>query len=70
MTDQRTIAHKISCFATPTEEDIALFESLSPEQQLALLRAETDKGFASGLSDKTFDEVVVEARAKARAGNG
>jgi hypothetical protein len=54
MTDQRTIVHKISSFATPTEEDIALFESLSPEQQLALLRAEIDKGFASGLSDKTF----------------
>jgi hypothetical protein len=35
-----------------------------------LLRAEIEKGVASGVSDRTMDEVLAAARAKARAGNG
>ena len=71
MTEQKT-ARKISSFAAPTEDDLAYFESLSPNEQRALLRAELDKGLASGLSSKTFDEIVAEARAKfaARRSNG
>jgi hypothetical protein len=71
MTEQRT-ARKISSFAAPTEDDLAYFDSLSPSEQRALLRVELDKGIASGLSSKTFDEIVAEARAKfvARRGNG
>ena len=63
MTEQKT-AHKISSFAAPTEEDIAYFESLSTAEQRALLRAEIDKGLASGLSDRNFDEIVADARSK------
>ena len=63
MTEHKT-AHKISSFAAPTEEDIAHFESLSPAEQRALLRAEIDKGLASGLSDRSFDEIVADARSK------
>jgi len=71
MTEQKT-ARKISSFAAPTEDDLAYFESLSPSEQRALLRAELDKGMASGLSTKTFGEIITEARAKfaARHGNG
>jgi hypothetical protein len=71
MTEQKT-ARQISSFAAPTEDDLAYFESLSPSEQRALLRAELDKGFGSGLSSKTFDEIVAEARAKfaARRRNG
>ena len=71
MTEQKT-ARKISSFAAPTEDDLAYFESLSPSEQRALLRTELDKSVASGLSSKTFDEIVAEARAKfiTRGGNG
>jgi len=64
MTDQRSRAQKISSFAAPTEDDLAYFDSLSAGEQRALLQAEIDKGFAGGLSDRTFDEIVAEARAK------
>jgi hypothetical protein len=66
--DQRTAAPKISSFVNPT--DIAVLERLSSEQRLELLRAEIEKGVASGVSDRTMDEVLAAARAKARAGNG
>lgn len=72
MTVQKT-AHKISSFAAPTEDDLAYFESLSENEKRALLRAEIDKGIASGLSERTFDEIVAEARIKRAAqrdGNG
>jgi hypothetical protein len=70
MADQRTIAPKISSFAAPTAEDIAIFDSLTPEEKRALLREEIDKGFSSGLSDRSVDQIVAAARAKARARNG
>jgi hypothetical protein len=63
MTEQKA-ARKISSFAAPTEEDIAYFESLPAAQQRALVRAEIDKGIASGLSDRSFDEIVAAARSK------
>jgi len=68
MADQHTNSRKISSFAAPTDEELAWFESLSPEEQRALLRAEIDKGF-EGLSDRSFDEIIAKARARC-AGNG
>ena len=71
MTEQKT-ARKISSFAAPTEEDLAYFESLPPSEQRALLQAELEKGVTSGVSSKTFDEIIAEARARftARRRNG
>lgn len=66
MTEQKT-AHKISSFVAPTEDDLAYFESLPESERRALLRAEIDKGVASGLSERTFGEIVAEARAKLAA---
>lgn len=70
MADQGTVARKISSFVNPTEEDIAVLESLSSEQRLELLRAEIEKGVASGVSNRTMDQILAAARAKARARNG
>ncbi len=70
MADQKIAARKISSFVNPTDEDIAVFESLSADQRLALLQHELDKGVASGLSKRTFDEILSAARAKVRARNG
>lgn len=63
MTEQKA-ARTISSFAAPTEEDLAYFESLPAAEQRALLRAEIDKGLASDLSDRSFDEIVADARSK------
>jgi hypothetical protein len=66
MTDQK-IAKKISSFAAPTAEDVAYFESLPPDERLPLLKAELEKGAASGLSNRTFEEIVADARSKFEA---
>ena len=63
MSEQKA-ARKISSFAAPTEDDLAYFESLPPIEQQALVRAELDNDIASGLSSKTFDEILAQARAK------
>jgi hypothetical protein len=63
MTEQK-IARKISSYAAPTEDDLAYFESLPEGERRALLRAEIEKGIASGLSHRTFQEIVADARAK------
>jgi hypothetical protein len=63
MTEQKAAARKISSFVTPTEDDVAYFDSLSESEQRTLLRAELDRGIASGLSNKTFEEILAEARA-------
>ncbi len=69
MQDQRIIARKLTSFATPTDEEIALFEGLPAEQRRALLRAEIEQGFSGDVSDKSLDAIVAGARAR-RAGNG
>jgi hypothetical protein len=66
MTEQRTAARKISSFVTPTEDDLAYFDSLPASEQRALLQAEIDKGFTGGLGNRNFDEIVAEARVEAR----
>ena len=66
MTERKT-ARKISSFAAPTEDDLAYFDSLPDSERLALLRAEIDKGIASGVCARTFDEIVAEAQAKSVA---
>jgi hypothetical protein len=69
MQDQRITARKIASFAAPSEEEIAAFERLPPGERRALLRAEIERGFSGGVSDKSLDAIVADARAR-RAGNG
>ncbi|MEO0819826.1 MAG: hypothetical protein AAF074_05275 [Pseudomonadota bacterium] len=51
---------KISSFAAPTDDDIALFEALSIEERRALIDAELEKGLAGEpvpLDDTLKDEI-------------
>jgi hypothetical protein len=59
---EKSVARTITSFTAPTEEDLAYFEGLSAAEQRALLRAEIEKGLASGLSDRGFDEIVAQLR--------
>jgi len=72
MTNQTANARKISSFVTPTDDDLAYFESLSAGEQRTLLRAELEKGSAGGLSSRSFDEIIAEMRASfaTRRANG
>ena len=51
----------ISSFAAPTEEDIAVFNALSDDEKRALLLAEIEKGRASGISERSMDDLWAEA---------
>jgi hypothetical protein len=64
MANQRTGTRTLSSFAAPSAEDMALFASLSPEEQLALLREAVDDGAAL---EKT-DETAAGTRARRQVG--
>jgi hypothetical protein len=47
----------------PTPEDRALWESLTPEQRLALVRQDEQGGFDSGVAERSsMAEILTEAR--------
>jgi len=56
---------KISSFATPTDEDIAVWGALTEDERRALLHAELDKGRASGVSSRSMDDLWHEALKRA-----
>lgn len=56
---------KISSFATPTDEDIAVWDALNEDERRALLHAELDKGRASGVSSRSVDDLWQEALKRA-----
>jgi hypothetical protein len=50
-------------WAAPTVQQKAEFDSLSPAAKQALLDAAVEEGFASGISDKSLEEILAAARA-------
>lgn len=52
---------RISSFAAPSDEDLALLASLSDDEKAALLRREVLKGSRSGWSGRTMEEIWQEA---------
>lgn len=56
---------KISSFAAPTEDDIAVWNALSDDEKRAMLDHEIEKGAASGISDKSMDDIWHEALKRA-----
>lgn len=56
---------QISSFAVPTDADIAVFNALSDEEKRAVLLAEIEKGRASGLSERSMDDLWAEALKRA-----
>ena len=66
-TDTIDVSHvKFTSTVMPTDEDIALWESLSEAEQEAVLDRELAEAEASGTAPKqTMAEIIAEARAKA-----
>lgn len=58
-----------SSTACPSEEDMALWNSLSAEQQRALVRRDLDEAEASGVAEpETADQVIRRVRARTDRG--
>jgi hypothetical protein len=61
----------ISSFAAPTAQDLAVFDSLSPAQQRALVEREIEKGFQGepvALTETLSDELFQQAMKRAAEG--
>ena len=65
MNDRKTIPSYP--WAAPTQEQMRMFEALSYEEQLKMLQDVLTEGEESGISDKSFDEIIDEARSEIKA---
>jgi len=54
-------------WAVPTKEQKLMFDALSYEEQLKMLQDAITEGIKSGISDKSFDEIIEEARTELKA---
>lgn len=56
---------KFSSSVFPTDQDMRLWHSLSPEEQLAVIVRDEEAGFVSGIArDETLEERLVRVRAE------
>ncbi|MGH1349588.1 MAG: hypothetical protein ACRBBN_02090 [Methyloligellaceae bacterium] len=49
---------ELSSWATPTEEDIIRFKSLTPEQQRAVFTRQLDQASKSGVSNRKPSDIL------------
>jgi len=71
MSDQNT-KHRISSFAAPTVEDLAVLATMSPEERRALIDAEIAKGFEGKttiVTDNLKKQILREAFANVKTRN-
>lgn len=62
---------KVDCYpwAAPTEEQKRMFDNLSYDDQLEMLRAAIKKGEESGVCDKTLPEIMADVKARLQGQN-
>lgn len=51
-------------WAAPTPEQRAWFDALSVENKRKAIQAAIDEGFESGISEKSIDDILREARSE------
>ena len=54
-----------SSLSAPTEADLSCWRALSEEEQEAIRAERADRAYASGISDRTLDDIFVSALEKA-----
>ena len=59
---------KISSLASPTEEEISAFESLSEEEKRQLIEAEIEKGLTGQARKVAAAEIIAAVNARRRRG--
>ncbi len=57
-----TISIDVYPWAVPTAEQRAWFDALTPEEKRRVIQAAIEEGFESGISEKTVDDILREAR--------
>lgn len=57
-----TISIDVYPWAVPTAEQRAWFDALTPEEKRRAIQAAIEEGFESGISEKTVDDILGEAR--------
>lgn len=62
---------RMDCYpwAAPTEEQKRMFDALSYEDQLEMVRAAIIEGENSGISDKTVIEIMDDVKARLKGQN-
>ena len=70
MSDTKTIdvSHiRFSSTVFPTDEDMRLWDSLSPEEQRAVIERDLDEAERSGIAKpESMDQVIARVRAEAK----
>lgn len=56
----------VTSLATPTDEDMAKINALTPEENQAMIAEALDQATKSGISDRTVDEIFESAVKRAR----
>ena len=60
---------KFTSTVFPTDEDMKLWERLTPEQRKAVERRDVEEGLASGLAEPcTMADIIAEAKAEMNGG--
>lgn len=67
MASKHDIQDHSATWAAPTEADVSDWDSLSREEQVVRMRALFDSPECNKLSQRSFAEIVAEARLKARS---
>lgn len=62
MSETKTITDNITPSATPTEDDIRRWQALPRDEQVKRLRQTLSEAAASGISDKSMDDIEVAAK--------
>lgn len=62
---------RMDCYpwAVPTEEQKRMFDALSYEDQLEMVRAAIIEGENSGISDRTVSEILADVKARLKSQN-
>ena len=67
MSDTESIIIDVYPWATPSEAQKRMFDALSPQEQRKMIDAAIEEGFESGLSTRTFREIIDEAKAELKS---
>ena len=67
MSDDTATVTEVMPSATPSEDDIRVWQSLPRDEQLRRLRASLSHPDCTFVSDSSMEEILAEARARADA---